>query len=143
MFQAKKIISFLILFLFLNLSLVFLVSAPKTVLAGNPFDPENQIGVEEVGEDAYGQSSDPKDPREIVANIIEVILGFLAIIFVGLIIWSGFEWMTAGGNEEKVGQAKKRLKNSVIGLIIILMAYGITYFVTEQITDAAKQPWEW
>lgn len=67
--------------------------------------------------------------ESIVATIIKTILGLLGILFVVLMIMGGFQWMTAGGNEESVKKAQGRIKNAVIGLIIIVMAYGVTAFV--------------
>jgi hypothetical protein len=37
--------------------------------------------------------------------------------------------MTAGGNEEQVAKAKKNISNAVIGLVIILSAYAVTWFI--------------
>lgn len=65
----------------------------------------------------------------LIATIIKVILGFLAVIFLVLTIVAGFRWMTAGGNEEQVKKAVGTIKNSIIGLVIVLAAYAITYFV--------------
>ncbi|MFH0956142.1 MAG: hypothetical protein V1801_02950, partial [Candidatus Falkowbacteria bacterium] len=48
-----------------------------------------------------------KDPRAIAAQVINIILGFLGIVAVIIILLGGFKWMTAGGNEDKVGEAKK------------------------------------
>ena len=67
--------------------------------------------------------------EHIVANVIKIVLSFLGIIFVILMIIGGFQWMTAGGNEDIVNQAQSRIKNAVIGLLIIVMAYGITHFI--------------
>ncbi|MDO8592206.1 MAG: hypothetical protein Q7R92_00365, partial [bacterium] len=47
-----------------------------------------------------------RDPREIIAQVINVILGFLGIIAVVIILLGGFKWMTAGGGEDKVAEAK-------------------------------------
>ena len=46
-----------------------------------------------------------RDPREITATVINSMLGFLGIIAVIIILWGGFEWMTAGGNDDQVGKA--------------------------------------
>ena len=64
-----------------------------------------------------------------IATLIQAFLGILGIIFLILIIYSGYNWMTAAGNEEKVTKAKQTLTRAVIGLIIIVCAYAITYFV--------------
>ena len=65
----------------------------------------------------------------IVATVVKAFLGLLGIIFLVLIIYAGYEWMTAQGDEEKVTKAKDTLTRAVIGLIIIIAAYSITYFV--------------
>ncbi|MFA6424319.1 MAG: hypothetical protein WCV83_03370 [Candidatus Magasanikbacteria bacterium] len=72
---------------------------------------------------------DARDPREIVAQIIRIVLGLLGTIFFVLTIYAGFLWMTAAGNEEQATKAKTLLTQAVIGLVIILTAYSITYFV--------------
>jgi len=72
----------------------------------------------------------------IIADIIETILGFLGVIFVILIIYAGFLWMTAGGNEEKIKKAKGLITNATIGLLIVLAAYTITHFVIKYIFEA-------
>ncbi len=74
---------------------------------------------------------------EIVATLIQAVLGFLAIIFVVLILYAGFKWMTAGGNEEQIKEARETIKKAIIGLIIIIAAYSITYFVFSALGDAA------
>ncbi|TSC83677.1 MAG: Uncharacterized protein G01um101413_947 [Parcubacteria group bacterium Gr01-1014_13] len=66
---------------------------------------------------------------ETVGKIIKVVLGFLGVIFLALTVYAGVLWMTAGGNEEQVTKAMGIIKTSVIGLIIIVAAYSITYFV--------------
>jgi hypothetical protein len=78
---------------------------------------------------AAGFDPDPKNPVEIIGALIGVALSFLGIIFLVLTIYAGFTWMTAGGNETKVLRAKATLRNSVIGLIIVVSAYSITRFV--------------
>lgn len=69
------------------------------------------------------------DVGVLVAQIIRIVLGFLAIIFLSLTIFAGFRWMTAGGNEEAVTKAQATIKMAIIGLVIVLAAYAITYFI--------------
>lgn len=76
-----------------------------------------------------------KDPRVVAASIIRLALGFLGIIALGLIIYAGFLWMTSAGNEQKIEQAKKTLKNALIGLIIILASFGIVSFIINKLSD--------
>ncbi len=69
------------------------------------------------------------DIRVVISSIIKIALGLLGIIFVLLVIYGGFLYMTAGGNEEQIASAKKVLMNATIGLIIILSAYSIVLMV--------------
>ena len=76
------------------------------------------------------------DPREIAAAVIKVMLGFLGIIAVLIILYAGFLWMTAAGNEDKITQAKGMMSAGVIGLIIVLAAFGIATFVMNALVEA-------
>ena len=77
-----------------------------------------------------------KDIRETIASIINVAMGLLGIIAVCIILLGGFKWMTAGGSEDKVGEAKKLIISGVIGLVIILTAYAIATFVVNSLLEA-------
>jgi len=88
----------------------------------------------ENGADSIGLGN--ADVKEIVNNIIVVILGFLGLIAVVLILIGGFMWMTAGGNEERVKKGRQFIINGVIGLVIILAAYAIAKFVIENLQTA-------
>ncbi len=68
-----------------------------------------------------------------IATILYAALSFLGIIFIILIIYGGFIWMTAAGNEEKVTKAQGILRGAIIGLGVVLASYGITVFVFIQL----------
>lgn len=65
----------------------------------------------------------------IFARIARALFGLLGIIFLILVIWSGFTIMISGGNEERVTQAKRTFVNAVIGLVIILTSYSIVTYI--------------
>jgi hypothetical protein len=75
---------------------------------------------------------------QTVANIINILLGFLGVIAVVLILIGGFKWMTSQGNEEKIGEAKKLLGAGVVGLVIIFVAYALAYFIVTQLANATS-----
>ena len=77
-----------------------------------------------------------QDPRTTAASVIKVLMGFLGIIAVVIILLGGFKWMTAGGGEDKVAEAKKLMTAGVVGLAIILAAWGITVFVLNSLLSA-------
>lgn len=78
------------------------------------------------------------DPRVIGARLIESGLSYLGIIVVIIVLWAGFKWMTSGGKDEKVADARRTLINLFIGLLIILSAYSIVNFVISAISKASK-----
>ena len=67
-------------------------------------------------------------PEEIIETLLNWVLGFLALVAVILILVGGFMWMTSGGGEEKVKKAKKLLYSALIGLVIIMAAWGLTLY---------------
>jgi len=76
------------------------------------------------------------DPRIIAAKIIRIVLGFLGIIAIGLIIYAGWLWMSAGGEEEKIEKAKKILIGALIGMVICLASFAIASFIISKILEA-------
>lgn len=69
------------------------------------------------------------DLLSTVTNVINWVLGLLGLVAVSYIIYAGYQWLTAGGNEERVTKAKKILTNAVIGLVVILFAWAIVNFI--------------
>jgi len=76
------------------------------------------------------------DIRTTIAQIIRVALSLLGIVAVAIVLYGGFVYMTAGGNDEKVATGKKILINGVVGLVIILSSYAIVSFVISKLLDA-------
>lgn len=72
----------------------------------------------------------------VVGTVISAFLGLLGVIFLVLIIYGGYIWMIARGDESKVEKAKNTIINSTIGLALVLGAYAITYFVLSAILRA-------
>jgi hypothetical protein len=66
----------------------------------------------------------------VTADIFAVMTGIVAVI---MIIVSGITMITSGGNTEAVGKARKRLVNSIIGLIIVALAWTIVVFFTDKL----------
>ncbi len=80
-----------------------------------------------------------QDLRTTIMLIINIILGFLGIIAIIIVLYGGFKWMTAAGNEEQVGEAKKIIIAGIVGLAIIFAAYSIASFVVTQLATATGQ----
>lgn len=129
--MKKKILSFMILSLFF----VPLLSVNNVSAS----DEGDIFGVGYVTGDIPGGEPivlGKKDPRTMITQIINVLLTLLGVVAVVIVLLGGFKWMTAGGNEDKVGEAKKILGAGVIGLVIILAAWGIAHFVLNTLMEA-------
>ena len=79
------------------------------------------------------RSTTPPSPYDVIGLFIGALLAFVGVLFLVLTIMGGVQWMTAGGNAEKVSQAQLRIRNGVIGVIIIFTAYIITGAVLQQV----------
>jgi hypothetical protein len=66
---------------------------------------------------------------EFLGKTVGTALSFIGVIFMLLMIYGGFTWMVARGNEQEVGKAKEIITGAVIGLVIVMLAYAITKFI--------------
>ncbi len=74
---------------------------------------------------------------EVAIRIIQWVLAVVTLVALGFVIYGGFLWMTAAGNEERIKRAKKVIINATIGLAIITLAWAIVFFVSGTIENAA------
>lgn len=92
--------------------------------------------LEDVGK-GLGEEGKGKPLPELIGGLIRVFLGVLGIVFVVLVVYAGYLWMTSSGEATKVDKAKKLLGQAIIGIVIIVAAYAITGFVLEQVISAS------
>lgn len=126
---AISFLLFLSLFQFSPLLSVQPALADSTLLSG-------QEGFQQDEVQAVFGNDTPDDLRVTIVRIVMIVLSFLGIIFVVLIIFAGFKYMTAAGNEDKVKDAIKQITNATIGLVIILAAWSISYYILTAIRNA-------
>lgn len=69
------------------------------------------------------------EPAAVIGSIIGYALSFIGVIFMVLVLYGGFLWMTSYGDSQKVEKAKELITGAVIGLVIVIAAYTITNFV--------------
>lgn len=107
--------------------------------AGNNNRANNQEG------DVFGISDFEKETSlgtkalpNTIAQLTNVALGFLGIVSVVIILFGGFRWMTAAGNDDRVAEAKKIIGAGIVGLIIILASWSIAKFALVKIGQATS-----
>lgn len=126
----KKIFSAAVLTLVLSM-----VAVPAVVGAQSGAGSDEAAQLFEV-EDAKGIGLGERNLKDTINQIIRVLLGFLGIVAVIIILYAGFLWMTAMGDDEKVSKAKKLIYAGIAGIVIILAAYAIAEFVIRSIGSA-------
>ena len=78
-----------------------------------------------------GRDENPEEKSlKIVGSLINAFLSLFGILFLILMIYGGYKWMLASGREDEVKSAKDIIRSAIIGLIIVMLAYGISYFVS-------------
>lgn len=78
------------------------------------------------------------DLKQSIIKAVQWLLSFLALIAVVLIIYGGFIWLTAAGNEENVDKAKRIIAAASIGMVIILMSWAIAIFVVRSTSNVTQ-----
>lgn len=127
----NKIFSSFVVFFFVSMPMMLLALMPKAyaqTAAGNlDVWRGSDADLENVG---FKRDTDPK---KVAVAVINIMMGFLGLIAVVIVLMGGFKWMTAGGNEDKVAEAKKILGAGVIGLVIIIASYGLAQWMIRTI----------
>ena len=114
----------------LSISFLTLFCLPFVAQAVTGYSIENIGGLVGLG---------TADLKSTVVHIIQWVLGILALVAVVMIIYGGFVWMMAAGNEERIEKAKKVISAAVVGLIIIMLAWAIVIFVAGTTANVVKQ----
>lgn len=74
------------------------------------------------------------DPTTQVEDILSTVISFLTIVavlfFVIQIILAGYGFISGQGDEKKIEASRKKLTDSILGLTIVVVAFGLTAFIS-------------
>lgn len=70
---------------------------------------------------------------QYIGRFINLFLAFLGIVFLIIVIYSGFNWMMAKGNQQMVDESVKYIESASIGIIIIILSYILVNFLVFRI----------
>ena len=93
----------------------------KTVRQGDPVSALSECNVEKT----EGEKSLMSNGKMLI-NVFTSVMGFLAV---AMIIYGGFMLLTAQGDPARIKRGKDVVLYSVIGLILVMLAYAIVNFV--------------
>lgn len=65
----------------------------------------------------------------LIPKLITMLLVAGVIIFFFIFIWGGIQWITAGGDKNAVGDARGRLSNALVGLLIMFSAFAVIMLI--------------
>lgn len=66
---------------------------------------------------------------DFITKIINWAIGFSAVVAVVMIIFAGFKYITAAGDENKISSATKTLTYAIVGLVVCFIAVLLVNFV--------------
>lgn len=92
--------------------------------AGVPTAP-SPISTRDLPDVIGGVTGGETSARELARTILNFLLGFLGFLAVIMIIYGGFRYMTAGGEEQGLESAKKIILYAIVGIIVILLSFAI------------------
>jgi len=121
------------------ISLLFILALPYIVLAESS-SLGNLKTVGEKGNDAPFVATTDMTVSFIVGKVIQAFLGLLGVIFLSYLLFAGYAWMTAQGDEEKVTKAKDTIQRAIIGLIVTVGAYAISFWVLDKLVFNSASP---
>ncbi|MFH0857295.1 MAG: hypothetical protein V1848_00935 [Candidatus Magasanikbacteria bacterium] len=119
----KKTIKNILTFVVLGIALF-----PYQVFAGTLQTAPNQLD-KVIGKTGIDKT---QSVQSITGTVINTALSMVGIIFLVLMVYAGYLWMTARGEESQVEKAKKIVYSSMIGLGLTLGAYAITVLITSR-----------
>jgi len=79
------------------------------------------------------ETNNVSDIYALVQTVINAFLSLIGVILLAYLLYAGYKWMTAHGEEKKVDQAKETIQRAITGLIIIVAAYAISIFVMDRL----------
>ena len=129
--------NFFILLLISLFAFGILLSAAPLAAKGATLGDSMTSEMKTFGDTAYGAEATKKSLTVIVGGVINALLGLFGIILTVLMLYSGYMWMTAAGDEGKVTKAKDTIKNSAIGLAIIVASYAIANFIIGMLVETS------
>lgn len=80
------------------------------------------------------QPTSPEGSVSQLETIISNIIGFITIVafifFVFQIIFAGYGFLSAQGDEKKLEAARKKITDGILGITIVVIAFGVTAFIS-------------
>lgn len=73
-------------------------------------------------------SPDPSGAAGIskfLTNLVALIYSLATIVLIFMILWGAFDWMTSGGEKEKLESARNKIISAIIGIMLFAVAFAV------------------
>ncbi len=67
---------------------------------------------------------------KLITNVIQILLVIAAFAAVVYIIYGGVQYIMSAGEPARLKKAKDSIANAVLGLIVVLVSFGVVNFLT-------------
>lgn len=105
------------------------------------FAQYGQYGLDETAK-AANLSTEGRNLPTVIGRIINIALGILGVLFLCLLLYAGWLWMTAMGDTKKTQTAKDLIIAAISGIVVIVLAYAISNFVLTSLSGIGNSETE-
>lgn len=60
-----------------------------------------------------------------LSALIALFYSIAAIVLIFMLIWGAFEWLTSGGDKEKIASARMRIISAIVGMILFAITFAV------------------
>lgn len=100
----------------------------------NTTETDMQTGIDKFGTEIERTGiANNRDIGDLIIKYVNFILPYLAVAAFAAFVYAGILYVTAYGNDEQLGKAKKIMIYAAIGLIIVILSYSIVNLLTESL----------
>ncbi len=77
------------------------------------------------------------DLGDLISQLFQWSLSILGLALFVMILYAGFEWLTAAGNPGQISKAKTRIQNAILGAILLLSSYIILNLINPDLVGSS------
>lgn len=102
-----------------------LAQTPLRYIGGEGLGPFGNIGKDLSGTGVGGGTTALEKVTGAISSIIGIMTVAAGIWFLFQFLIGGFFWMSSGGDKAKLHEARERITNAFIGLLIVVAGWSI------------------
>lgn len=78
--------------------------------------------------------NDNQNLVQVVAYVYYFIVGISGLAAFVMLVWGGIQWLTSGAIPSQAGEARDRIKNAILGLLLVLASFLIIQIINPGLT---------